>query len=89
MIHNEFLVLTCVLTFISLDESKAIDKENSSYQSIEWYTSLLNFNLGIVNGEEADDDEWPFACSIQQSGHQHYCGGSVWNRYPTSSVVSL
>lgn len=74
------LICTLVLTLISLDLSSAVDKDEDSYKSIGWYFSLLNFNLGIVNGEEVDDDEWPFIASIQQVGHQHFCGGSVWNR---------
>lgn len=79
------LILTSVLTLISLDQTDAVEKKNDSYKSMAWYFSLLNFKLGIVNGEEADDDEWPFLASIQQAGHQHYCGGSVWNRYTRPS----
>lgn len=73
----QFMVL--VIAALSLPQSKAFDNE---HPSLNWYNlfSPLNYNLGIVNGEEVEESEWPFVASIQQAGHQHFCGGSVWNR---------
>lgn len=75
---GQFLVTVVVIVVFSLDPSSAVDKKKPS--GLDWYLYPLSFNLGIVNGQETEESEWPFVASIQQAGHQHFCGGSVWNR---------
>lgn len=74
---GQFLVTVVVIVVFSLDQSSAVDKKKPS--GLDWYLYPLSFNLGIVNGQETEESEWPFVASIQQAGHQHFCGGSVWN----------